>query len=142
GQLSFRAGKGFELVDRSSDEPTLNYDYDSHPYADLKINNLFTTGSVGIGVTPSANAKLEVLGAATFHDGGGFALKNGYMSSGSLTIGSTNKDYGGGSSWNANTAGLLLEAKNNTEIAVHDSGTRLSSLMYYEGDVNNRITIG
>ena len=59
GQLSFRAGKGFELVDRSSNEPNLNYDYDSHPYADLKINNLLTTGSVGIGtVTPGA--KLQV----------------------------------------------------------------------------------
>jgi hypothetical protein len=64
------------------------------------------------------------------------------MQSGSLTIGGTNANYGGGNNWSTNTAGLLLECLNNTEIAVHDHGQRLASLMYYEGDGNNRITIG
>jgi hypothetical protein len=36
----------------------------------------------------------------------------------------------------------MLECLNNTEIAVHDHGQRLASLMYYEGDTINRITIG
>jgi hypothetical protein len=36
----------------------------------------------------------------------------------------------------------MLECSANTEIVVHDSGNRLASLMYYEGDGNNRITIG
>ncbi|GAB4430335.1 MAG: hypothetical protein Fur0044_28020 [Anaerolineae bacterium] len=74
--------------------------------------------------------------------GGGWASSNNYMAGGSLTIGNTETNYGGGSNWNSSTAGLLLEAKKNTEIAVHDSGTRVASLMYYEGDADNRITIG
>ncbi len=36
----------------------------------------------------------------------------------------------------------MFECLNNTEIAVHDGGHRVASLMYYEGDVINRITIG
>jgi hypothetical protein len=71
------------------------------------------------------------------------------MISGSLTIGGTNTSYGGssyanGTLWTneANTAGLLLECSANTEIAVHDGGTRVASLMYYEGNATNKITIG
>lgn len=113
--------------------------------SDTAANRLFIengTGNIGVG-TPTPGAKLDVLGAVTIQDGGGYAAKNGFMSSGSLTIGSINKDFGGGTGgWNPNTAGLLLEARNNTEIAVHDSGTRVSSLMYYEGDTVNRLTIG
>ena len=36
----------------------------------------------------------------------------------------------------------MLECNSNTEIAVHDNGHRLASCMYYEGDLNNKITIG
>ena len=35
-----------------------------------------------------------------------------------------------------------MECDNNTEIVVHDNGSRLASLMYFEGAGNNRITIG
>ena len=35
-----------------------------------------------------------------------------------------------------------MECSDNTEIAVHDSGHRLASLIYYEGAGNNKITIG
>ncbi len=44
--------------------------------------------------------------------------------------------------WNANTAELLMECEDNTEIAVHDANLRVASFMYYEGGANNRITIG
>jgi hypothetical protein len=64
------------------------------------------------------------------------------MQSGSLTIGGTNAKYGGGNNWTGNTAGLLMECLDNTEIAVDDSGHKVSSLMYYEGSTNNKITIG
>ena len=36
----------------------------------------------------------------------------------------------------------MMECADNTEIAVHDSGHRLASLMYYEGGGTNKITIG
>lgn len=104
-------------------------------------SSLFVSGNIGIG-TNDPKAKLEIVGAAAIHDGNGYASRNGRMTGGSLTIGSTQQSYGGGSNWNANTAGLLLETLANTEIAVHDSGHRLASLMYYEGDAENRITIG
>ena len=64
------------------------------------------------------------------------------MQKGSLTIGDQLLNYGGGSNWCSNTAGLLLECENNTEIAVHDAGNRIASLMYFEGGGTNKITIG
>ena len=64
------------------------------------------------------------------------------MQSGSLTIGDTSLNYGGGNLWSTNTSGLLLECSSNTEIAVHDNATRLASAIYYEGDTINQITIG
>jgi hypothetical protein len=51
-------------------------------------------------------------------------------------------NYGGSSDWTSNTAGLMLECLNNTEIAVHDAGNRVASLMYFEGGGANKITIG
>ena len=36
----------------------------------------------------------------------------------------------------------MLECATKTEIAIHDSGTRLASAIYYEGDTINQITIG
>ena len=64
------------------------------------------------------------------------------MKSGSLTIGDINENYGNGTNWNTNTSGLLLECLDNTEIAVHDSGQRISSLLCYEGGTLNNIVIG
>ena len=61
------------------------------------------------------------------------------MTAGSLCIGNTNQDYGGGNLWNANTAGLLLECADVTEIAVHDAGNVVHSFMYYQ---SNNFTIG
>ncbi|GAB3154429.1 hypothetical protein GCM10027290_48910 [Micromonospora sonneratiae] len=39
-QLSFRPGRGFELVDQSNNWPSSNYALDSRPYADLGIRDL------------------------------------------------------------------------------------------------------
>jgi len=85
---------------------------------------------------------LAVVGTGRISDGTGYAVEANYMASGSLTIGSLNTSYGGGHRWNASTAALMLETNGSTEIAVHDSGNRLTSLMYCEGDPTNRITIG
>jgi hypothetical protein len=35
-----------------------------------------------------------------------------------------------------------MECDNNTVIVVHDNGSRLASLMYYEGNNTNTITMG
>jgi hypothetical protein len=70
-----------------------------------------------------------------------FAGKSGYMSTGSLIIGSMNKNYGGGNNWTANSAGFMMECADNTEIMIHDSNARLASFMYYTG-ANNTFTIG
>ena len=74
-------------------------------------------------------------------------MPNNFMQAGSLTIGGNNVNYGGNfyssGNWSGNnTAGLLMECLNNTEIAVHDAGHRIASLMYYEGGTTNTITIG
>ena len=102
--------------------------------------NFFKSG-VGIGTTTPAGA-LEVKGCAVISNGDSFAVKSNYMTAGSLTVGSTSTSYGGGNQWNNNLAGLLLETSAKTEIAVHDANTRVASLMYYEGEAVNRITIG
>ena len=61
------------------------------------------------------------------------------MQKGSLTIGDILLNYGGGFNWSSNSAGLMLECADSTEIAVHDSANRVASLMYYVG---NTIVIG
>jgi hypothetical protein len=72
---------------------------------------------------------------------GGWAVGNGFMAPGSLTIGDINQNYGNGNNWNKSTSGLLMECADKTEIAVHDAGTRVASLMKYDGPTN-QITLG
>lgn len=109
-------------------------------YRDLVLDG---KGNVGIG-TDAPAAKLQITGNAsiTALEGKNYACMNNYMAPGSLAIGGIDRNYGGGSSkWNSNTAALLLETLDNTEIAIHDASTRLASFMYYEG-ANNCFTIG
>jgi hypothetical protein len=95
-------------------------------------------GNVGIGeFSPVAN--FQVRGTASICGGTNYANTQGYMASGSLTLGATNKNYGGGGAWSGNTAGLLMECLDNTEFAVHDAGYTVASFMYYSG---NRFYMG
>jgi hypothetical protein len=64
------------------------------------------------------------------------------MGSGSLLIGDISKNYGG-TNWGTDTACIMLECSDNTEISVHDFGHRVTSLMHYTGGGStNLITLG
>ncbi len=98
---------------------------------------LTNNGILALNITnPNANGRLQVRGKVNFHAGNPFAIVNNYMQDGSLTIGDQNLNYGGGVNYNTNIAGLLLECADNTEIAVNDTGSRISSLIYFSGGGN------
>jgi|GEM_PF-6381546 len=106
---------------------------------------------VGVGSTNDpaakpdlfADVRFDVHGRANVWSGRNWAVPQNYMAPGSLTIGNLNSSFGGGTNyWTSNTAGLLLETQANTEIAVHNDGRRVASLLYYEGNDLNRLTIG
>ena len=69
----------------------------------------------------------------------GYAIPNNSMAAGSLTIGNITQNYGGGGSWNTNTAGLMMECADATEIAIHDANTSVHSFMRYTTNGNFRI---
>ena len=108
------------------------------------ITNVFTilqSGFVGIG-TLTPKSALYVNGRVGINNGSEYAITSNHMASGSLTIGGISGNYGCGNNWTTNTAGLMMECSNNTEIMIHDSGTRLVSPMAYYGGDTNRIYIG
>ena len=157
--------KGYEGTTNNYNCSILTYDHDGAGVSEgLSINAFdgisFCTGSnlrsekmridsngfVGIGI-PSysanlpVNCRLDVQGIANIRAASPYAVPNNKMSSGSLTIGSTDTNYGYDTGWSTNTAGLMMECNNITEIVVYDAGTRLASLLYYFGDTN-QIYIG
>ena len=71
-----------------------------------------------------------------------YAVANNFMANGSLTIGDMLLNYGNGTNWNTNTAGLLMECLNNTEIAIHDAGSRVISALQYLGGTTSTIVLG
>ena len=87
-----------------------------------------------IGVERSNQLSINPNGAVNIVGGTPYAVPNNYMAAGSLTIGATDKNYGFGSVWNTNTAGLLLECQAFTEIAIHDTGDRIASVVAYNSN--------
>ncbi len=114
---------------------------------DISCTGSFTaTGNVyaanfGIGIPFTPNCRLDVQGVANIRGTSPYSVPNSKMTSGSLTIGSTDTDYGYNTGFTENTAGLMMECSNITEIVVHDYNTRLASLLYYYGPTN-QIYIG
>jgi hypothetical protein len=101
-----------------------------------------SNGFVGIATT-DPKCHLQVNGLGSINNGSDYAVTNNTMQSGSLTIGGINANYGCGYNWSTNTAGLMMECQDNTEIMIHDSGNRLASAMAFQGGPNtNKITIG
>jgi hypothetical protein len=103
-----------------------------------------TANNVGIGITnPSVrldiNGNVKIQASRVAIQSSGFAINNNYMGPDTLTIGNQDINYGGGQNWNTNTAGLMFECRDHTEIAVHDSGNYVHSFMWY---YQNAFTIG
>jgi hypothetical protein len=103
-----------------------------------------TANNVGIGIT-NPSVRLDISGNVKIQNSrvgiqtSGFAIDNNYMTTNTLTIGNSTGNYGGGSGWNTNTAGLMFECIDHTEIAVHDAGNYVHSFMWY---YQNAFTIG
>jgi hypothetical protein len=110
---------------------------------DKNLLTVMPTGNVGIGRN-DPKCKLEVFnGAMNVCGSSPYAVPNSKMQAGSLTIGDQLLNYGGGSGWSSNTAGLLLECADTTEIAIHDNANRIVSLIYYGGGTyGNVISMG
>ena len=98
-----------------------------------------TLGTSSGNVLPTERMKINYNGAVGIQTNG-YAIPNNFMTAGSLTIGNQDTDYGGGNNWTANTAGLMMECANNTEIVIHDAGNSLHSFMRYTN--NGNFTIG
>ena len=122
----------------SSDYGIIQAEHQGTAYRNLSLNPL--GGNVGIGTT-NPNCTFQTIGIANISGTSAFAVSSNYMTTGSLTLGNTTTNYGGGNNWSSNTAGLMFECADNTEIMVHDSGKGLASFMYYTG-ASNLFTIG
>jgi hypothetical protein len=141
--ISFRGGlegnaNGKVRIWMSSDAAHSSY-IESHHTGNGFTNLIF--GTSGGNALPTDRMKIWNNGAVGIQNSAtSFAIPSGYMAAGSLTIGSNSANYGGGNLWNTNTAGLMLECSDVTEIAVHDAAAAVHSLMYYS--TNGNITIG
>ncbi|WP_328345622.1 hypothetical protein [Micromonospora sp. NBC_00421] len=80
-QLSFRAGRGFELVDRSSTTPGLGYPLHSQPYADLEVQELRAARVRGRG-----GLSLASDGQVAVRAGAGLTVVKEAGASGNLTV--------------------------------------------------------
>jgi hypothetical protein len=136
--ISFRGGlegnnNGKVRIWMSSDAAHSSYIESHH------TGNGFTTlsfGTSGGNALPTERMRILYNGSVGIQDSTtSYATLNNHMAAGSLTIGNTTQNYGGGNVWNTNTAGLLLECADATEIAVHDAGTAIHSFMYYSGGI-------
>lgn len=133
--------KGIFIDNENSygDNPCIQGVSSSFSTNDIAINP--AGGKVAIGRTTASTALQLWNGVCNIHGGGGEWGVVYTTQPGSLVIGDVSKDYGGNTNGttSANLAGLLMECLDKTEIAVHDSGARISSLLYY---YNNVITMG
>jgi hypothetical protein len=123
----------------------------SSPNATLNVNgttllnnNTTVLSSFNVSGLTTLNNNTNIKGITSIHNGNQYAIQNGKMQSGSLTIGDTLFNYGyqfyqtlptaDGPNWTTNTSGLLMECLDSTEIAVYSSGVdKVASLIGYQG---------
>ncbi len=138
-RLQTGAGKAGMIID-TYNNPILN-------------NQTTCVSSLNVSGFTTLNNNTNIKGIASIHNGNQYAIPNGRMQNGSLTIGDTTLDYGNmyystppnydGPDWTINTSGLLMECVDNTEIAVHrNSNNKVASLLCYQGGASNTIFIG
>ncbi len=78
--------------------------------------------SLNVSGMTTLNNKTITKGIMNIHNGSPYAIDNYTFNNGSLIIGDTLLNYGGGTLWNSgNAAGLLMECNDNTEIVVQAS---------------------
>ncbi len=95
-------------------------------YGDTQL----TFGTANGNVLPTERMRIRNNGAVGIQTNG-YGIPNNFMTAGSLTIGNIDTNYGTVNNWTANTAGLMLECLNNTEIVIHDANNSLHSFMTY-----------
>ena len=71
-------------------------------------DTLLTFGTVIGNALPTERMRIDRNGNVTIQTSGQ-DIGIGFMVAGSLTIGNTTQNYGGGNGWTANTSGLLME---------------------------------
>jgi hypothetical protein len=111
-------------------------------FGDDNQNRIYKNGTTAeLRFTTSGSDRIRITSnGAVGIQGSGTLIDNNYMTSGSLTIGNKNQNYGGGTSENSNMAGLALECNGNTECIIHHNGAGYFSFMRYAATGN--ITIG
>ena len=105
----------------------------------------FKLPTLTVGLEETKNANHETVKQACGKLILGKTHNDNHLRNGALAIGDISNDFGGNTNeWASdNVAGLLMHCKHKTEIAVHDWGTRLASLLFYEGGTDkNQITLG
>ncbi|MFG3705815.1 hypothetical protein ACGF7U_13930 [Micromonospora sp. NPDC047670] len=92
-QLSFRAGRGFELVDRSAETPGLGYAEGSKPYADLAVRELRAVslrGRGGLSLTAEGGFALRATGGVTVvkdaNGNGDLTVQGGLSTGGNIAM--------------------------------------------------------
>jgi hypothetical protein len=103
---------------------------------------LSSAGNLNINANNNAYTRLNVTGVASINGGNVYGAYNNQLLAGALCIGDTTTNYGGAGGWSTNTAGLLMECLNNTEIVILDSAEYLISALYYVGGTSKYIEYG
>ena len=114
--------------------------------------NVTSLGALNVSGVTALNNSAYVFNKLSVSNGNTYSLSMGHMPIGSMSIGDAQLDYGNqfydtppnydGPDWTTNTASLMFECLDKTEIAVHAAAlNKVSSLLSYVGTTNT-LTLG